>query len=301
MERSFKKLRRQRIETTNVGTENENINKIEMSLQKMHDSQCLPPKDTNLEDRLVNWMSMDDNQFLHIEKFKDGDLTADFDDTDDSDDEYDDYRDEDDINSDHKVRVADASSKTVNELKEYLLEGVDVDEGSHMPHLESCSGGQSEPTTFSVVNQVTNENRKENVMVPDTKPVYDEKELKKLDRKETKKVGEDKALPEILTFDKEVCHTGPGSQSLHKKSPKVAFCQKEVKRIIESEILLQKNAQSHTIRKIIVFASLGIRHGCEDMYELDFNHFSILRKGEPYVSPKEPGVSNLILQTSSVC
>uniref|UniRef100_A0A2N9GXL5 Homer protein n=1 Tax=Fagus sylvatica TaxID=28930 RepID=A0A2N9GXL5_FAGSY len=288
MERSFKKLRRQRIETTNVGTENGNINKIEMSLQKMHDSQCLPPKDTNLEDRLVNWMSMDDNQFLHIEKFKDGDLTADFDDTDDSDDEYDDYHDEDDINSDHKVRVADASSKTVNELKEYLLEGVDVDDGSRMPHLESCSGGQSEPT-FSVVNQLTNENRKENVMVPDKNPVYDEKELKKLDRKETKKVGEDKAVPEILTFDKEVCHTAPGSQSLHKKSPKVAFCPKEVKRIIESEILLQKNAQSHTIRKIIVFASLGIRHGCEDMYELDFNHFSILRKGEPYVSPKEPG------------
>ena len=67
-----------------------------------------------------------------------------------------------------------------------------------------------------------------------------------------------------------------------------------MKRIIESEILFQKNAQSHTIRKIIVFASLGIRHGCEDMYELNFNHFSILRKGEPFISPKDPGVSNLI-------
>lgn len=71
---------------------------------------------------------------------------------------------------------------------------------------------------------------------------------------------------------------------------KVAFCPKEVKRIIECEAQLQKNGQSHTIRKIIVFASLGTRHGCEDMYELDFNHFSILKKGEPYVSPRNPGV-----------
>lgn len=70
----------------------------------------------------------------------------------------------------------------------------------------------------------------------------------------------------------------------------MAFCPKEVKRIIELEELLLKNAQSHTIRKIIVFASLGIRHGCEDMYELDYNHFSILRKGEPYVSLNNPGV-----------
>lgn len=58
---------------------------------------------------------------------------------------------------------------------------------------------------------------------------------------------------------------------------------------MESGVLDLKNAQSHTIRKIIVFASLGIRHGCEDMYDLDFNHFSILRKGELYKSPKDPG------------
>ncbi|OMO64263.1 hypothetical protein CCACVL1_21935 [Corchorus capsularis] len=53
--------------------------------------------------------------------------------------------------------------------------------------------------------------------------------------------------------------------------------------MLETDALLLKNAQSHTLRKIIVFASLGIRHGCEDMYELDFNHFSILRKGDRYV------------------
>ncbi|KAF4399600.1 hypothetical protein G4B88_022683 [Cannabis sativa] len=85
------------------------------------------------------------------------------------------------------------------------------------------------------------------------------------------------------------CYAGSGSISHSKKPPKVAFCPREVKRIIVSEALEQKNAQSHTIRKIIVFASLGIRHGCEDMYELDFNHFSILKKGEPYESPSNPG------------
>lgn len=79
---------------------------------------------------------------------------------------------------------------------------------------------------------------------------------------------------------------------LQKKHYKMAFCPKEVKKILESEILLQKNAESHTMRKIIVFSSLGIRHGCEDLYELDFSHFKILRKGEPYVSPENPGVNN---------
>ncbi|OWM86337.1 hypothetical protein CDL15_Pgr010679 [Punica granatum] len=85
---------------------------------------------------------------------------------------------------------------------------------------------------------------------------------------------------EVITFQKDTCH---------KKPYKVAFCPKEVKKILELEFLLQKNGQSHTMRKIIAFASLGIRHGYEDLYELDYNHFRILRKGEPYISPKNPG------------
>lgn len=240
---------------------------------------------------------MDETQFLHFEKFKDGDSTADCDDTDESDDEDDDYREEDDINSDHKVGDIDENSRIANELKEYLHDG--VDEGSHIPCLQNSSGGQSEPT-YTIVNHETNKYQKENYIVPDKQPVYDERELKRVERNEPKKTGGHKAPLEILTFDKEACHTGPGSLSLHKKPPKVAFCPKEVKRIIEPDILLQKNAQSHTIRKIIVFSSLGIRHGCEDLYELDFSHFSILRKGEPYVSPKNPGVSSLLLKTMLV-
>jgi hypothetical protein len=268
-----------------------------MASQKMHDPQCLPPKDPNLGDRLVNWMSMDETPFLHFEKFKDGDSTADCDDTDDSDDEDDDYREEDDINSNHKVGDIDENLIIADEMKEYLHDG--VDDGSHIPCLDNSSGGQSEPT-YTIVNEETNKHQKENHMVPDKQPVYDGRDLKRAGRNETKKTEGHKAPSEIVSFDKEVCHTGPGSLSLHKKPPKVAFCPKEVKGIIDSDILLQKNAQSHTIRKIIVFSSLGIRHGCEDMYELDFNHFSILRKGEPYVSPKNPGVSSLLLKTMLV-
>ncbi|XP_035544093.1 uncharacterized protein LOC108982310 isoform X2 [Juglans regia] len=280
MERSLKKLKSQKTERS-AGTENGNISKSEMATQQMHDSKCSPPGEARLEDCLVSWMRKDENHFFHYEKFKDGDSIADCDNTDDSDD---DYHEEDDINSGHKVGNFHETSITAIEQKEYPHEG--GDEGLFIPCLESSSGVQLEPT-FSIVSQETNENQNENGMAPDTQPGYDKRELKGLDRKETKNTGGHKELPEFLSFDKEVCH----GLSLQKKPPKVAFCPKEVKKIIESNILLQKNAQSHTIRKIIVFASLGLRHGCEDMYELDFNHFSILRKGEPYVSPTNPGLN----------
>ncbi|CAL9015161.1 unnamed protein product [Prunus brigantina] len=259
MERSFKKFKRQKIELTSKGTEDRNIIPAEMASQKKHDKQCLALQDPILKDRLVNWMSMEETQFLHLEKVKDGD-SADSDDTDDTDD---DFREEDCINNDHKQ-------------KEYEV----VDKGSDVPCTKDFSG-VGEPV-FSNVNQETNE-------LPDTGPVCNEMELTNQNKKEMNDFGSYNVPPNILTLEKEFLHTGSASTSQQKKPPKVAFCPKEVKRIIDSESLLQKNAQSHTIRKIIVFASLGIRHGCEDIYELDFNHFSILMKGEPYMSPKDPG------------
>lgn len=158
------------------------------------------------ESRLVNWMSIDETQNFHLERFKDGESVADFDET-DSDDECDGHYDDDNMGNGHR-------------------------------HGETDVG--QEKHGLQKVNET----------------------------------GE----------------SGRVSVSQHRKPLKVAFCPKEVKRIIGCEALSQKNAQSHTIRKIIVFASLGIRHGCEDMYELDFNHFSIVKKGEPYVSPRNPGV-----------
>ena len=65
--------------------------------------------------------------------------------------------------------------------------------------------------------------------------------------------------------------------------------------MLELEVLPLRNSHSHAMRKIIVFASLGIRHGCDDMYELDYHSFSILRKGKPYISPDDPGVNHLLL------
>lgn len=87
-----------------------------------------------------------------------------------------------------------------------------------------------------------------------------------------------------------VGYRGAGILSSYKKAPKIALCPMELKKILESGVLALKIAQSHTMRKIIVFSCLCIRHGCEDFYELDFNHFQILQRGEPYKSTKEPGV-----------
>ncbi|KAH7545748.1 hypothetical protein FEM48_Zijuj01G0126700 [Ziziphus jujuba var. spinosa] len=272
LERNFKKLKRQKTENPSNGIESENLIKsTENASQKSHDTKLLSQKEPMLENRLVNWMSMDETQFLQYEKAKDGDSTADCDDTDDSDDdEDDDYHEEDhgDDNNHKEGQAANGSSKLVNELKNGVL---------------SSSAAQNDELAFSSVNQEGNR------QLPDMYPLCDGIELGNQQSKDVKSIGNYKALQGSLTMGNETCKIGFGSTSQNKKPPKVAFCSKEVKRIIESEGLKEKNAQSHTIRKIIVFASLGIRHGCEDIYELDFNHFSILRKGEAYVSPTNPG------------
>lgn len=266
-ETSFKKFKKQKTEITNNGAEREKTIKSESSSEKNQNTKCLVQKDQILEDRLVNWMSMDETQFLQYEKVKDGESTADCDDTDDSDDEEDDYHEGDGVNNDRKEGEANESSRNTNDANYVVIEP------SH-------------------VNQETNEEP------PETHPICDDIELiKDQNTKEVdNKITNYKAPPTgILNLGRYTnCQAGSGSITHNKKPPKMAFCPREVKRIIESEALEQKNAQSHTIRKIIVFASLGIRHGCEDMYELDFNHFSILRKGEPYESPTNPGVSQTI-------
>ncbi|OIT37621.1 PREDICTED: uncharacterized protein LOC109240506 [Nicotiana attenuata] len=168
-------------------------------------------KDVNTDQEcLVNWMNIDDTQFLNLERSKDGDTAADND--------PDDSEDIDDEESD--------DSGTYN-------------------------------------NSINRENFKNSQI--------------------KEKLKEDLGEASDPPFRRK------GSSFSHKKSVKVAFCPKEVKKILESKELSVKNAQSHTIRKILVFSSLGIRHGCEDMYELDFKHFSILHKGEQYTDSKNPG------------
>lgn len=277
--RSFKKFKRQKIEKTSInGTDENGSIMIKSETQKTHDTQLLAQKESMLEDgRLVNWMSMDETQFLLCERVKDGEyLIADCDDSDDSDidDEDDDCHEEDGTDYNHqKEGEANESSTTVNVLK---------------CGVHSSSSTQTEQTFPHV-------NRERNKESPETYPLCDRMETRNQQSKDVTNVGNHKAqLNGNFTLGKDTCKTGcGGSISQHKKPPKVAFCPREVKRIIELEALREKNAQSHTIRKIIVFASLGIRHGCEDIYELDFNHFSVLRKGEPYVSPSNPGVRKL--------
>ncbi|KAM1033507.1 hypothetical protein FF1_036992 [Malus domestica] len=275
MTRNLKKFKRRKTELDNNGIEDGNVIPTVMASQKKHHKQCLALKDRILEDRLVNWMSMEETQFLHLGKVKDGGDSSDCGVTDDSDDEDDDYREKDCVNNVCKEgEVADDVSRIVSEPKcEVVDKGLDAQCGI-------VFAGGNEPVIPNA-NQETNE-------PPDTGPVCDEMQLHTGNNKEPSDFGSDKVPSDTLNFS-EFFHAGSTSTSQQKKPPKVAFCPKEVKRIIDSEALLQKNAQSHTMRKIIVFASLGIRHGCEDIYELDFNHFSILRKGEPFVSSKDPG------------
>uniref|UniRef100_A0A7N0UF75 Uncharacterized protein n=1 Tax=Kalanchoe fedtschenkoi TaxID=63787 RepID=A0A7N0UF75_KALFE len=129
------------------------------------------------------------------------------------------------------------------------------------------------------------------------KVVDEDMELEKCDRKET--VSEDIKEASVMAV-----HFPDRFMDLlsGKKYPKVAFCPREVRRIVESDTLLQKNAHSHTLRKIIAFSSLGTQHGCEDMLELDFSHFHIVRKGqgadttdlEEHVLYENPGVRKKI-------
>ncbi|KAJ4828740.1 hypothetical protein Tsubulata_025155 [Turnera subulata] len=214
-ERSLEKFKRQKTEDTQSG--------------KADNVEILP----EAKDNLVNWMSMDEEQVLHIDRMlKDDDSAAECDAaTDDSNEEEDPEEANSKMNHDYR------------ETKEYVAADMQI-VGCHMDcqkheEIQTNNNGDKKSEGCSVLNQP--------------------------------------------------CHTGNGSISMLRKSPKLAFCPKEVKRILASEGLSLRNAQSHTIRKIIVFASLGIRHGCDDIHELDFNHFRILRKGEPYVSPKEPG------------
>ncbi|XP_050371481.1 uncharacterized protein LOC126789378 isoform X2 [Argentina anserina] len=275
MERSSKKFKRQKIELSTNTIEDGSITIFQdnIAAQKKHCIESFALEDPIVDDRLVNWMSMEETQVLLSEKANDDDSTPDCDETDDSDEEGEGYREEDDINNDHKE--ADGTSKLVDELIYEV-----ADKGSDAQCAEVFSGA-GDPLFPNVIRETNEE-------LPIGAACH-EIEIRNQSKTEHKDFGSFKAPTSIPTSAKDFLHTGSGSLSKHKNHPKLSFCPKEVKRIIDSESLLQKNAHSHTIRKIIVFASLGIRHGCEDIYELDFNHFSILRKGEQYMSPKDPG------------
>ncbi|KAI8015627.1 hypothetical protein LOK49_LG05G02504 [Camellia lanceoleosa] len=65
-ERSFKKFKSQKAEFSGQKIEDGN-NK---TFQTRHDTRCVPPRETNLENFIVNWMSMDDNKTMSKVKRK---------------------------------------------------------------------------------------------------------------------------------------------------------------------------------------------------------------------------------------
>lgn len=241
-----------------------------------NDTPQMPCTDENQEDRLVNWMSMsmDETNFSNFDKFKDSDIPACPEDIDGTDDEGD----------------SDTVYNKDRESEENLTSA--CEEQLHVSCLQSCSTGRSE-LKLTNTGQLIKESREKDYTLQDIHVTFERSNLKEKEKDGGYNKSAENMKPSV---EEPNCHTtSRKSTSWNKKPPKVPFCPKEIKKMLESDALLSKNAESHTIRKIIVFASLGIRHGCEDMYELDFNHFSILRKGDPYVSSKNPGVSNLVL------
>jgi hypothetical protein len=234
----------------------------------------------NSENPLINWMSMDDSQILHFEKFKNCDSLAVFNETDIDAACNDNCFD--DMDNNQIQRGIYDTAETVSTQKGYIVDH--INDESYVTCMKKNSVHVNDPCPTGNMRLEVQENQKTSDML-----------LARQSEKVEFKTRLGNEIKEAAAF--EVPSLGSACISQNKKPQKVAFCPKEVKRIIESEALEQKNAETHTIRKIIVFASLGIRHGCEDMHELDFNHFSILKKGEPYVSPKNPGVREFIQLT----
>lgn len=218
---------------------------------------------------------MEDTRISGLENVKVGDDADDFDNVDEGNDEDDNYHSEDGTD----IHNAEENLRTSNDV---LAREV------HVLALENSYYG----STLMNAMQDTADKPKVNLCSPEIGQVQHVSKLGEFGKEEVKTEG-CKEHVEVHSSGYYACHAESGSTALHKSSTKVAFCPKEVRRIVELEALQEKNAQSHTMRKIIVFASLGIKHGCEDIYELDFNHFSILRKGEPFVSLQNPGVITL--------
>ncbi|KAH9292330.1 hypothetical protein KI387_042486, partial [Taxus chinensis] len=234
------------------------------------------------QDTFVNWMGQEEIQLPDSDKF---DVASEgYDESDDSDDDSDNAYDADEGDEYEHTEIKDSARN--------MMVWQRKNEGTEIQEVESMSNVLDDGKNLDV--KVKEEQDEGHLLVVTNcclKDAGDAKTAKRLKKKiEGKKKRCEKAFygEKYPRYEMGPLKT-PGVVLSYKKPPKTAFCPREVRRIMESGVLALKNAQSHTMRKIIVFASLGITHGCEDMYELDFNNFTILRKGEPYVSPKDPG------------
>lgn len=246
------------------------------------------------QNTIVNWMSQEEVQIpdLDCHKIKDGLSVMDEDgNSDDSDDD-----DFDDDDNDEDEDEDEEKQTTHSGLKIEVKQEEGECEGTGFQGLEGLCSGLKDGKSLDMKVEVKKD-QNDGAFLAGTgshrEDVNGDHKRTKKKKKKNKGGKENKTCMDLIGKNFSGYDIGPvrGPNNVfsYKKVPKKAFCPKEVRRIMESGVLDLKNAQSHTIRKIIVFASLGIRHGCEDMYDLDFNHFSILRKGELYKSPKDPG------------
>ncbi|KAG6553149.1 hypothetical protein Mapa_005208 [Marchantia paleacea] len=237
---------------------------------------------TDRQDIAVNWMSREEVTPADLEKLNN--MVSEKDDSGDSDDDDDDDDEEDDDEDDEEREV-----KEGRDTKKSKGEGLQAwkgvcpgDDGKEGGGLDiKVEGGGEFPMVACSGKQQEEDESEDNLK-------KEGRGKKRRDGKKGRRVKKTYGGKRGFGLELPACR-GPGIMSSYRKTPKTAFSPKEVERIMESGVLALKNAQSHTMRKIIVFASLGIRHGCEDLYELDFTNFSIEKRGEPFQSPKEPG------------
>ncbi|BFI14457.1 hypothetical protein MPTK1_5g03140 [Marchantia polymorpha subsp. ruderalis] len=245
-------------------------------------SDGMQQQPSDRQDIAVNWMSREEVTPADLEKLNN--MVSEKEDSGDSDDDDEDDEDEDDddFEDDREVKEGRDSKKRKREGLEAWKGVCPGDDGREGVGLDiKVEGGREFPRVACSDKQQEDDDSEDNLK-------KDRRGKKRRDGKKGRRVKKACGGKRGFGLELPTCR-GPGIMSSYRKTPKTAFSPKEVERIMESGVLALKNAQSHTMRKIIVFASLGIRHGCEDLYELDFTNFSIEKRGEPFQSPKEPG------------
>ncbi|XP_057869821.2 uncharacterized protein LOC131076582 isoform X2 [Cryptomeria japonica] len=285
MQNDIKKLKRTRNEEeAGEGEDTDNKKTANNALHIKHEGARAAIRLTAQQDTIVNWMGQEEIQTPDSDKFQDGASEEEYDESDDSDVDSDNAYDADEVDEYEHTKIKDSARNIIGRQKE--------DEGTEIRGLEIVSNVLDDGKSSGVkIKEEQDEAHLLAITDCHMKDVGDETKVKRMKKKKDrkKKSCEKSFYGEKYPYYEMGPSKSPGVILSYKKPPKTAFCPREVRRIMESGVLALKNAQSHTMRKIIVFASLGIRHGCEDMYELDFNHFTILREGEAYVSPKDPG------------
>lgn len=219
---SHKESKRQKIGEFVGGPKNGQIFCGKSASPVRHDYQCVPSKYENIEDGMVNSISMEDTRMLGFENLKDGDHANDLDNVDGANDEDDDYHGEDSTD----IHNAEQNLRISNDI---LAKKVQA------PALENSYNGR----TLMHATQDSVDTPKTNLWLQEIGQVQDMSKLGELEKEEGL-TGVCKEHVEAHSSGYYACHAGSGSTALHKNSTKVALCPKEVRRIVDMEALQEK-------------------------------------------------------------